>query len=285
MAARDHDAHRTDHAPPTWITQQSTRGLFTMGSPRSGTSALAWALAQHPLLATGPEADFPFFVARTGFLRDAFDASAGRADGWFAKNRVSRAEFMSAVGLGLDLLFRSRYGERRWIDSTPSSVLVCDDLAAMFPRASFVHMVRDGRAVVCSMMNSGFDQPFARDFRVACADWASLAMAGRAFAMRRPDVCVEVRQEELALDPAAVLRPVFALLGIEPHEECARFLKKGRINSSWAGHDAADPEKVTPAAAIPAEPWRSWSRSQKATFRSKCGAAMEALGYELVLAR
>ena len=35
-----------------------TRSVFVIGSPRSGTSVLAWTLAQHPDMCTGPEADF-----------------------------------------------------------------------------------------------------------------------------------------------------------------------------------------------------------------------------------
>ena len=50
------------------------------------------------------------------------------------------------------LLTRTSNG-RRWIDQTPANTLVVDRLAEMFPGARFLHILRDGRRVVHSMIN------------------------------------------------------------------------------------------------------------------------------------
>lgn len=50
----------------------------------------------------------------------------------------------------------AKNGATRWCEKTPSNLLHFPELAKMFPDARFVHMVRDPRDVVCSMLKRGF---------------------------------------------------------------------------------------------------------------------------------
>jgi hypothetical protein len=45
-----------------------------------------------------------------------------------------------------------RAGKPAWVDVTGANIARAPDLVSLFPRAKFVHMVRDGRAVVASML-------------------------------------------------------------------------------------------------------------------------------------
>jgi len=45
--------------------------LFIIGSPRSGTSIISWALAQHDNFWTSAESDFILFLFGKGKLQDA----------------------------------------------------------------------------------------------------------------------------------------------------------------------------------------------------------------------
>ncbi len=254
--------------------------VFVIGSPRSGTSVMAWALAQHEAFATGPETDFLYYLTRGRFAEEAFDVARVRDDGWLAKAGVEKSEFLAAFGLGFDLLLRSRAPGKRWIDQTPACAMVCPQLAAMFPRARFVHMLRDGRATVSSMLASGFDSRIAKDFDFACQTWARCAGDAWAFTRERPDLCIKVRQEDLALDPEATLGKVQGFLGVEPAPAVVAFARKGRLNSSWGNSRPEDVRTHKPESAMAKEPWKSWSSGERARFHKIAGSTMRRVGYD-----
>lgn len=279
-------------------SSEDSRAIFVVGSPRSGTSALAWALAQHPELATGPEMDFPYWLSllieadepeenskldKLGAIERVFQDSKRREDGWLAKNEVSRAEFMAALGRGLDGLITERFGGKRWIDSTPAVAIACNKVGQLFPNAQFVHILRDGRATVSSMINSGFDVRVAKDFDFACKTWALYAKSAHEYSLAEPERCIEVRHEDMVADPAGAMNRVLPFLGSEPHEAVVERLQRGRINSSWGNQADGDVAKMKDHSVVPSAPWLSWSRGQRSSFLKIAGPTMESLGFELAL--
>jgi len=254
---------------------ETTAAVFVMGSPRSGTSAMSWALAQHPEFETGPEAAFPFFLCDHGAVDHTWEVSHARTDGWLVYHDVELSEYLGWLGVGVDQLFLSRGTGKRWIDSTPNNVLVVKTLAQMFPNARFVHLVRDGRAVVSSLLRSGFDYAPARSFRLAAKTWAQHVSAGLAAANELPDRVLQIRHEHVESEPEVVLAQVQEFLQVEPHDEPAAFLRANRINSSYGNGTAADPSTIE----RPRTPWVEWRAPQRWWFRYYGGALMRQLGY------
>src|SRR5436190_18405280 len=84
--------------------------IFIIGSPRSGTSILAWALAQHPAFCTFDESDVLWNLFHRNHAEKAYDAAAARPDGkdWLTRNHVSREEFLAYLGFGINALVTSR---------------------------------------------------------------------------------------------------------------------------------------------------------------------------------
>ncbi|MEW5877086.1 MAG: sulfotransferase [Acidobacteriota bacterium] len=222
-------------------------GVFVVGCPRSGTSALAWALAQHPRLWTSTESDFLFHLFGRGHLRRAFQACISRPDeSWLKKENVSYEEFCRFLGKGISALFRSRSKNRIWVDQSPTYTLLLEDLVHLFPNAKFLHVVRDGRKVVASMLASGFDEEWARDVRVAWETWVFFVKAGLQAEHRWPTRVMRVSQERMRQEPEELMGEVFRFLRLEYHEEPARFLRENIINSSFVGK-SNNPPVVTPA--------------------------------------
>jgi GT2 family glycosyltransferase len=264
--------------------------VFIIGSPRSGTSILAWSLAEHSELWTEAESDILYYLLKDGHLERAFETSVARPDGtWLANHGVDLEHFLAHLGLGLNALLTATSNGCRWVDQTPANTLVVDRLADMFPGARFLHILRDGRRVVHSMVN--FHRVFAdpetaermksagrlplwtRDFRDACRAWARFVRIASDFCQRHPDRAFTVTNERLITDPDEAMREVLEFLGVRQEPAPARFLRTNRINSSFAasGKSVDWPPELT-------DPWREWDPEQRLAFFEEAGETMAACG-------
>jgi hypothetical protein len=234
----------------------------------------AWALAQHPDFWTSAESDVLYHLFGKGHLWAAVSTALERSDGsWLTVNKVSRAEFNSHLGLGLNALFTSRSSGRRWIDQSPTYTLILTELASVFPAAKFVHVLRDGRSVVTSMLNTGFDTAWATDFAEACRTWTHFVRHAREFEIRQPDRCLTVRLADLEQAPADAFEKVFSFLGAAVSDAASAYLAKNRINSSYA--DAEHSEDSAYGLAC----WDSWSDAERELFRDLAGDALVDTGF------
>jgi hypothetical protein len=264
--------------------------IFIIGSPRSGTSILAWSLAEHSELWTDAETDIFFYMLKDGHLERAFETSVGRPDGtWLRNHGVDRSQFLAHLGLGLNALLTETSRGRRWIDQTPANTLVVERLAEMFPGARFLHILRDGRRVVNSMINfhrtfgdpedvermksAGRLPPWTTDFADACRTWVRFVRIATDFGQREPERTHVVTNEQLITDPEVAMREALEFLGVPDDPAPARFLRSNRINSSFA---ASGRSKEAPPALT--EPWREWLPEQYQVFVEVAGPTMVECG-------
>ena len=262
---------------------ESSRSVFLIGCPRSATSVFAWALAEHPDMWTGPEADFPYYFSSSGEIDRVWKLASSREGRLAGFAQVRSGGILACLGLGIDHIFLRRSGGKRWVDSTSENTLVGPQLMLLFPHTQFIHIIRDGRLVVSSMIHSGFDTAWATDFGLACETWVSFVRAGLEFQETVPQRVLEVRQERFASDPDTVMRKVQEFLGLEYSGRPSHFLRTYRINSSYGNKSPADVKKSKPLSVIPKTPWKSWTPSQKAIFREIAGPTMTDVGYVVSL--
>lgn len=257
-----------------------SRGVFVVGCPRSGTSVLSWALAQHPDFWTSSESDYLLTLFGRNRLYGIYKEAYDRTDGsWLRKEKVSFAEFMAKMGLGPEMLFTSRAGGRRWVDGTPLYTLMINELFCLFPSASFLHIVRDGRAVVNSMISSGFDTRWASDFTVACETWVHYVQLGHSAVQAYPERVCEVRYEALTGNPRSEVSRVFEFLGEQSFEGSVELIATRRINSSYGNVHPGDVRKAKDPHDSPKRPWEEWTAEQKSIFASVAREAMTEFGY------
>ena len=265
------------------------RPIFVIGSPRSGTPALATGLARHPALWTSHE---------SYFLHDLFgsDRVAGshrrhynrKAPSWLKTQEVSRPELLGYLGLGVNALYTSRSGGRRWIDQTPLYTLMAEELGELFPTAQLLHIVRDGRKVVESMssfLNKFEGRPeavkyvpkWAYDFREACQTWTTWVDTAEAFRAAHPDRCLLVRNERLLAEPEVQCAEMFSFLEVDDDTAPAEYFRTTRTNSSFASkkHRGGAGGRGGGAG------WGSWTREQREVFLEEAGPTMVRLGYAL----
>ena len=194
------------------------------GCGRSGTTLLRVMLDSHPRICCGPEVALylprPVTRGRIRQLAWLFDLGV---DEITAMRRVSdsQAQFIEAFALR----YCEARGKARFAEKTPRNVLVLEYLLSRFPRATFIHVIRDGRDVVCSLRThpryqlvDGVPSPLHTWNPIAqCADrWVSDTSAGLAY--RDHPRVAEVRYEDLVLRPEETLRPLLDRLG-EPWDD------------------------------------------------------------------
>lgn len=220
------------------------RLVFVVGSPRSGTTFLAGAIGSLPgFVDLGEVAPVKAAVPELAKL-DPSEAA-----------RRLRRTLRVARRVGL-------VGAVRPVEQTPELAHVVDVLPLAFPRARTIHIIRDGRDVVASLL----DKPWLRSAEVSTDDaglaygaharfwveperraefesasdtrraawtWRSYVTAARSAATPT----FELRYEELAAEPAAVAARLAPFLDAAEHQLTASL---GAVHASSVGRYRRD---------------------------------------------
>ncbi len=223
------------------------RPLFIVGSGRSGTTLL-----YHMLLVSG---DFPIYRSETRILPARhhygdFDDPASRErflsdflrSRQFARSGLTPEQVTEAARDGGDYAgflveFMDRMataqGKHRWVEKTPAHIEHMTRLAERLPASRFLHIVRDGRDVALSIRKLGWvprlgGDPF-RQLLWAGERWAYLLDIARRQARGFPDRYLEIRYEDLILDPDRVLGEVAEFADVELDAEAVRDSELGSL--------------------------------------------------------
>lgn len=205
------------------------RPIFIAGLMRSGTSLLRAMLGQHSTIASGLEThwfdiDWQAGTARHGEpLRDYlhrlgafFELPADTVDA-LAERSDSAERFLD--------LFMSRHarlqGKSRWAEKTTSNLLHLERIAAHWPDARILHIMRDPRDVFASFRRSGkYGGP---------ADYGALWVRylGAAETFRSAGAAggrmLDLRYEDLAAEPVETMRQVQDFIDAPFEEAATRF--------------------------------------------------------------
>jgi hypothetical protein len=125
----------------------SSRHIVLGGCGRSGTTLARVILDSHPSICCGPESklllDEPLDAARLAarFKFDRDQVLQARDDS------ASRGEFIDRFAS----MCCASAGKQRWAEKTPRNVLHLRWIFDHFPQTRFVHLLRDGRDVACSL--------------------------------------------------------------------------------------------------------------------------------------
>jgi hypothetical protein len=199
------------------------RIVFVVGSPRSGTTFLAGAVGAQPgFVDLGEVRPVKAAVERWASLPEVEAAGELRS----TLERVRRLSFVRDL---------------RPVEQTPELSFVVGAAARAYPRATVLHIIRDGRDVVCSLQEKGWLadtregsddaglpygghvrswveperlEEFTRASEATRAAWAwrRYLTAARA----APEQTLEVRYEQIAADPAAAAEEIAHRLETDP---------------------------------------------------------------------
>ncbi|HVY15378.1 MAG TPA: sulfotransferase [Rhodopila sp.] len=189
------------------------------GSPRSGTTLLRTILGRHSLIVSGPEITvFLRRISSPADLAERLGWDAEEIEAWQRESR-SQAEFIERFGQ----VMRERAGKPVWLEKTPRNVGRFRYIRRNFPHAKLVHIVRDGRDVVCSLRRTPFARldhapPDSVKAALRCAlQWRTAVEAG--IRLRGDRNYYELRYEDLVAAPEQTLRALLAFLELPWEDE------------------------------------------------------------------
>lgn len=234
--------------------------IFLVGSGRCGSSALTWALGQHPnimplaetgwlpmtlfgaasafRMASAPTMNFPKeygidldqFLQHIGGSLDRLHHSASRS-----RAQVDFLERLSGRTQLFDPSFqrvRTNWSpKQRWVDGTPLNTGIMPLLSRAFPHAQFVGIIRNPRDVIASY--SEFHTVGGPVYSIDAAARVWLEAASMLLRMRESlgaHRILIIDYEELD-NPAVALRRILRFLGEANCTSCCKPMQK-RINSS-----------------------------------------------------
>jgi LPS sulfotransferase NodH len=254
------DDVRVDATPASYESPLADRLVIVCGCPRSGTTWLEQLLLAHPGTAGVDEAETWLFLS----LRSLWDNDALRAAVPPAALATAQRRFCDAMFTAL--LERAGRRDAVFVEKTPANALHLREIAALYPDAWFVHILRDGRDVARSI--GEFDLTPA-GVREGARAWAATVRAVDRDAGTLPRFR-EVRYEELLGDPAAGAASLLTWAGLAVDE---------RVRDRLAARADGRVSRYNTTGPVGAGKWRSLSPADLRAVYEEAGESLAALGY------
>ncbi|MGD0770983.1 MAG: sulfotransferase [Tepidisphaeraceae bacterium] len=262
--------------------EQQNGHVFVGGAGRSGTTLMRVLLDAHRRICCGPELKVLPYVSELyqltlamGSVTEAYGNTLADVQGCFR-------QFVESLSAN----FRRASGKPRWAEKTPHNVLSMAPLGTMFPDARFIHVIRDGRDVACSLVTmdwfdprTGAKRDYVQNVAKAAGYWrrivqharqqaADPALAGRV---------IEVRYEALVADVEGIMRQVLDFLGEAWDPAILEAHKKSRAHEP---RESSTDQATKPIYDTSIGRWkRDMSPADRIAFKSEAGPLLKELGY------
>jgi len=258
--------------------------FFIVGCGRSGTTLLRTLLKRHPAIAIPLESLFIIDYLR---VQDRYDLkylnllviNEPEIEEWGIS--VSAEDLLDSVSVPrmiskLHEIYAESKGKSRWGQKTPRFVRYMDLLGKNFPSSKVIHMVRDPRAVVSSLIQSDVHQSNAYH---GSHRWTMDVRAGLTYELTHSSRVLRLFYEDLVTEPEDVLKAVFEFLEMDSAGLTISGEKKTQEYSDFYKNIHANLERSPSPAFI--DKWKQHLSSEEVLIvEGICGELMGELGYE-----
>ncbi|MND63277.1 Sulfotransferase domain protein [compost metagenome] len=206
--------------------------IIVGGFYRSGTSLIRRLLDSHSRIYCGPEVKF---------LKDFYgeyigdDLAHARLFSTVRSSPLSEHELLRIFGRAFIEFHTSaaaRSGKIRWADKNPENVIHLKDWELLLSQGFlFVHVVRDPRDALTSVIEAGFPRAVPANFDEKVVMYERFRVTGEQYCRENPERCFQIEYEDIVRDPDATLSRLFEFLGevYEPDVKNRFFLPERRF--------------------------------------------------------
>ncbi|MBN1572762.1 MAG: sulfotransferase [Deltaproteobacteria bacterium] len=258
--------------------------FFIVGCGRSGTTLLRNILNRHSKIAIPLESLFvidyltvkdrkPLSTLKELIVREHEIGEWGLE---ITPNMLNDCSTPEGLIDRIHELYMEKNGKVIWGQKTPRFIRHGELLKTAYPDSRFIHVIRDPRAVVNSLINSDVHRSNAYygSFR-----WNRDVNQGLSLKKRYPEDTLEVRYESLITDPEETLKGICRFIEVNfereildqdktKTKEYSKFYNKINVKIG----QPPDPQRL--------DAWRSdLSRRQISLIESLCAETMKRLGY------
>ncbi len=239
--------------------ESSASPVFVYGALRSGTTLLRLMLLNHPGLQSPGEADFLFDHVKPTASGWTYDRTALTRDRIFRVKDIDLPEDIDGQDLAEHMVqaMASQAAGRLHLSIHRNA----PTMAALFPKARIVHLLRDPRDVARSSIGMGW----AGNGYYGVNHWIGTERDWDAAGLPEGDV-LTVYYEKLMADLEAELTRICDFLGLEFHPAMLRYYE----NSTYGPPDPGIAQK-----------WKAKADPREiALIEGRLGPLLEARGYE-----
>jgi hypothetical protein len=206
------------------LGSESVRPIFVVGLPRSGTTLTEQILASHSqVFGAGelPLARESLLMFADGTDEGAAFTALGRLDGDLVR-RIAERHLQELRTIDAD--------KPHVVDKMPDNYLYLGLLAALFPRAKFIHCRRDLRDVAVSCWMTNFQSVhWANDFDHIATRFAEYRRVMGHWQRVLPLPLLEIDYEETVADLEGVARRLVGFCELEWEPGCLAFHEGKRL--------------------------------------------------------
>ena len=214
------------------FADKSERPLLVFGMPRSGTTLTEQMLSAHPQVSGAGELRFFSRAARALGIserRTATSLPPGAIAERIGSIAAPEAERLRAGYL--DQLQNLGGGRIRVTDKMPHNFLHLWLIALLFPRATYIHCVRDPLATCfsCFTTDLGDAHDYTADFETLAGYYRLYKDLMQHWSSVLPIRIVENRYEYLVAEPENAVRRMLEAAKLPWHDACLKFHQRDRV--------------------------------------------------------
>ena len=223
-------------------SNDSTRPVFIVGMPRSGTTLAEQILASHPEV---------FGAGELPFWSTVVSNSAAQSS-----HEIGQRALRDWAGQYLEVLKESSNGAPRVVDKMPANFLYLALIHAALPNAKIIHMRRNPIDTCLSIyfQNFGVFHTYANDLGDLAHYYSQYSRLMNHWRQNLPsDVILDLPYEELVADPEIWSRKMVDFIGLPWDASCLEFQRTDRTVSTFSKWQAR--QKISRSSV---ERWRNY---------------------------
>ena len=256
--------------------------IFIGGAGRSGTTLLRVMLNAHKNLCGGPE--FKMIPNISKIFRQ-LDTMKGIKKAYKLNKNSINSNFRSFIS-GFFEDYISFNNAERIVEKTPHNVLVMKELGEIFPNAKFLHVIRDGRDVACSLVKrewkdfNGKPIWYVQNLENAVKYWKQTIIKGiqdskADYLKGRVKI---VKYEDLVVSPEGNMKDILEFLN-EPWDK--KVLNHEKVDRGYEPKESSTEQVNKEIYTKSLSRWeREFTKQDKENFKDIAGQLLVDLGYE-----